>query len=379
MALPKLKKKRLFLHLIITLPVIIIAGYFLIIIFSQKPPVEKIESARKAIAQAVEAEGELYAPEQLELAKKSWQSAMEEWKLNNEKNPLFRSYSKAAELAGTAIQLAQEAEKSAGERRQQLGVYLEQNIQILKKSIRYIERATEKLPLNHNIRKRITPFAIKSKEAEQAYQRGDLLSANKKIEQIKGQIEVLRKETTTLLGEYFKDYSKWLRLEEEMIQWSKKKGEVALVIDKFSRSCIAYKGGKKYRQYDVELGVNWLGDKIQKGDKATPEGRYSITVKKSGSATIYYKALLINFPNEEDKRRFREMKNRGEIAKDAQIGGLIEIHGGGGKGVDWTDGCVALINRDMDSLFSICKVGTPLVIVGSLVPMEKIFNFDELK
>jgi lipoprotein-anchoring transpeptidase ErfK/SrfK len=47
-------------------------------------------------------------------------------------------------------------------------------------------------------------------------------------------------------------------------------------------------------------------------------------------------------------------------------GSLIEIHGHGGTGRDWTDGCVALSNEDMDQLFSRVRVGTPVTIVGTL-------------
>jgi lipoprotein-anchoring transpeptidase ErfK/SrfK len=46
------------------------------------------------------------------------------------------------------------------------------------------------------------------------------------------------------------------------------------------------------------------------------------------------------------------------------IGGLIEIHGAGGQGRNWTDGCVALVNPDMDRLFAAVGVGTPVTIVG---------------
>lgn len=220
---------------------------------------------------------------------------------------------------------------------------------------------------------------MKLNELESAYEREDLLSAKKTIETIKTNIEALKKQTTNLLNEYFESYPRWVRLDQEMKQWSKNTGGVSLVVDKFSKRCIVYKAGKVLREYEVELGLNWLGDKIQRGDKATPEGKYSITAKKSGSKTIYHKALLINFPNEEDKRRFNEMKSRGMLSRNAHIGGLIEIHGGGGKGIDWTDGCVALENRDMDSLFAICSVGTPVAIVGSLTPMDKIFNLEDVK
>lgn len=378
MAFRRFRKRRLIYF--IGVPLLLVALAFVALtLFSQKPPTEKIEFARKAIADAIKDQAEIYAPEQLAIAQKKWQSAMDEWKLNNEKNAILRNYSKTIVYADLAIKTAGEAKADAIKRKQELTIEIQAGIKLLKESVNYIEQATGKLPLNHNIRKRLTPFIMKLNELESAYEREDLLSAKKTIETIKTNIEALKKQTTNLLNEYFESYPRWVRLDQEMKQWSKNTGGVSLVVDKFSKRCIVYKAGKVLREYEVELGLNWLGDKIQRGDKATPEGKYSITAKKSGSKTIYHKALLINFPNEEDKRRFNEMKSRGMLSRNAHIGGLIEIHGGGGKGIDWTDGCVALENRDMDSLFAICSVGTPVAIVGSLTPMDKIFNLEDVK
>ncbi len=59
---------------------------------------------------------------------------------------------------------------------------------------------------------------------------------------------------------------------------------------------------------------------------------YKIIEKKQNGQTKYYKALLLNYPNEDDKKRFLANKKNGIISKDAKIGNLIEIHGNGGKG-----------------------------------------------
>jgi len=57
-------------------------------------------------------------------------------------------------------------------------------------------------------------------------------------------------------------------------------------------------------------------------------------------------------------------KRRGELPRGSGIGGLIEIHGEGGRGQNWTDGCVALKNADMDDLFARVRNGTRVTIVG---------------
>jgi murein L,D-transpeptidase YafK len=108
-----------------------------------------------------------------------------------------------------------------------------------------------------------------------------------------------------------------------------------------------------------------MGDKQQRGDRATPEGRYSITTKKSAGQTTYYRALAINYPNADDLARFKKAVKSGALPPGANPGGLIEIHGSGGKGAHWTEGCVALKNEDMRVLFERVSVGTPVTIVGS--------------
>ena len=108
------------------------------------------------------------------------------------------------------------------------------------------------------------------------------------------------------------------------------------------------------------------------GDKATPEGAYKLIRKKENGESKYHKAFLLNYPNDEDKSRFAANKANGKVPGNKSIGSLIEIHGHGGKGIDWTDGCIALKNEDMDELYRTCQVGTPIVIVGSLKPLNEI-------
>ena len=97
---------------------------------------------------------------------------------------------------------------------------------------------------------------------------------------------------------------------------------------------------------------------------------YKIVKKIEGGRTKYYKALLLDYPNDEDKRKFRSEIENGTLPPDAKIGGLIEIHGNGGKGIDWTEGCIALTDREIDVVYRNVKVGTPVTIVGSVVDLQ---------
>ncbi|GAB4240910.1 MAG: hypothetical protein Kow00109_16080 [Acidobacteriota bacterium] len=137
-----------------------------------------------------------------------------------------------------------------------------------------------------------------------------------------------------------------------------------LLVDKHRRRLYVLRKGLVTADFDVDLGWNGLEQKRYAGDGATPEGLYEVVERRSGRSTRYYLALLLNYPNDEDRRRFRELRRKGLIPAGRRIGGLIEIHGDGGQGLDWTDGCIALENGDMEALFREAYVGMPVVIVG---------------
>ena len=144
-----------------------------------------------------------------------------------------------------------------------------------------------------------------------------------------------------------------------------RRGSAAVVVIKEQHRLDLYKSGSLVRSMPVDLGAGSLYQKAHEGDRSTPEGRYRVTKKKGYGASIYGLALLIDYPNAADWQRYRKARKRGEIPAGAPIGGLIEIHGRGGRGYDWTDGCVAPSDDDMRWLFQNVPSGTPVVIVGS--------------
>jgi L,D-peptidoglycan transpeptidase YkuD (ErfK/YbiS/YcfS/YnhG family) len=160
--------------------------------------------------------------------------------------------------------------------------------------------------------------------------------------------------------------AQWKSWTDTAISKSRLTGEAVVLVDKLRRRLSVYQGGEWAKTFNAELGANGLQRKAHAGDRATPEGIYRVVERKQGRATNYYKALLINYPNDEDRERYADGKRTGTIPRRAAIGGLIEIHGEGGEGRDWTDGCVALANQDMDWLFDRTPVGTLVVIVGTV-------------
>jgi len=115
--------------------------------------------------------------------------------------------------------------------------------------------------------------------------------------------------------------------------------------------------GKVVRTYHVALGSGGLAPKQQEGDGRTPEGNYIIDARKADSA--YHRALHISYPNAEDKLRAAKM--------GVSPGGDIMIHGlPNGLGLigsahrlrDWTAGCVAVTDAEIDEIWTMVPVGT---------------------
>jgi hypothetical protein len=179
-----------------------------------------------------------------------------------------------------------------------------------------------------------------------------------------GQVRELAAE----LAERFSDadnVGRWQRWQRETIAWSRREGRVAIVVVKDTHTMTVYVRGEAVKSYTVELGFNWIADKLQEGDGATPEGRYRVVKRMDNLSSEYYKALLIDYPNADDRAEFSRLRRRGDLPPAARIGGLIEIHGSGGRKRDWTNGCVAVTNAEMDEIFPRVTVGTPVTIIGS--------------
>ena len=120
-------------------------------------------------------------------------------------------------------------------------------------------------------------------------------------------------------------------------------------------------GRKVVKRYTIALGGNPKGHKKREGDEKTPEGTYTLGYINEQSK--YYRSMHISYPNKND---LSNAKVRGVSA-----GGFIMIHGQ--KNflsdfpefkilLDWTNGCIALSNVEMDEFLSLVPTGTPISI-----------------
>ncbi len=204
--------------------------------------------------------------------------------------------------------------------------------------------------------------------ARQLAQGGDLAGASQLALRVQTNSHDLEHQWQQILARFSdrRSVATWRTWVAATIAESKRTGHNAFIVDKLDRRLDVYDSGRQVATFPIELGVRGLQRKLHAGDRATPEGRYRVTQVKVGPATRFYKALLINYPNPEDRRRHREAIRRGQLPRRTGLGGLIEIHGDGGRGRNWTDGCVALTNADMDRLIRWSGRGTLVTIVGNV-------------
>lgn len=356
----------------------IIAIIALIVFISFKlipvPPTEEIESANSALSNASARQASVYSNKLFSEAEAAYDSAMSKWKRENKKFIFFRNYKEVAEYAKLSREKANEAAKKSEISSKELETKIKEKISTLKATCSEFGTIFGRYPLQNQMWSRFSKGKLLLQEGEVAFSKNQILVANRKITEAENLILEVYQNATAELKNYFNSYPVWKKWYETSVAQSAKNNSYLILVDKFARKCYLYYNGKIKYEFDVELGKNWAGDKRRMGDKATPEGKYEVVRKYQGRETSYYKSLAINYPNSEDIARFKGEIAGGSLPSSSKIGGGIEIHGGGGKGVDWTDGCVALTNADMDKIFTIVKIGTPVTIVGSLRSFDEIMN-----
>jgi murein L,D-transpeptidase YafK len=142
-----------------------------------------------------------------------------------------------------------------------------------------------------------------------------------------------------------------------------------LHVDKSDRTFRVLVDSTELKRYPCVLGEHPVGDKMRQGDRRTPEGTFTFRSKRKHDK--WHVFIWIDYPNAESWRRFKQRKADGEIPANADIGGEVGIHGVPEgmdrwieQGVDWTWGCIALRNADVDEIYPyITPQRTRLVIV----------------
>ncbi|MBI5569818.1 MAG: L,D-transpeptidase family protein [Desulfomonile tiedjei] len=171
--------------------------------------------------------------------------------------------------------------------------------------------------------------------------------------------------------------------------WANRQDDTTMVLYKAKQLLALYRNGTKVRQYRVCLGLNPHGPKRTLGDYRTPEGDYYICSKNTSSQ--FHRFLGISYPGEKDAQFAFErgmiskdkrdsilarIKTSGAYPWDTELGGWVGIHGYPSdayrglwialfypKPHNWTDGCIAMWNYEIEDLFAQVNIGTPIKIL----------------
>ena len=134
-----------------------------------------------------------------------------------------------------------------------------------------------------------------------------------------------------------------------------------VVVYKHERKLVLLSQGKEIRSYRVALGGEPVGPKARQGDHRTPEGLYVLDSRNPNSH--YYKAFHISYPNSKDMAAAKKLGV--SPGGDIMLHGLPKTYAWVGKAHtlhDWTDGCIAVTDQEMDEIWKVVRVGTPIEI-----------------
>lgn len=137
-------------------------------------------------------------------------------------------------------------------------------------------------------------------------------------------------------------------------------------VDKSERRFQVFLEDSLVKSFSCVLGERPEGDKYCQGDRKTPEGSFTFRSKRVHDQ--WHKFIWVDYPNAESWRRFEARKAQGLIPAGKDIGGEIGIHGvPEGKdhwidaGADWTWGCIALRNADVDEIYPYVRPGSTVI------------------
>jgi tetratricopeptide (TPR) repeat protein len=134
-----------------------------------------------------------------------------------------------------------------------------------------------------------------------------------------------------------------------------------VLIEKKKRRLTLISKGEAIKTYKIALGGNPVGPKERQGDNKTPEGTY--TIESRNRLSEYHLSLRISYPNEKDKKRAKDLgvSPGGDIMMHGIKNGLSWVDGFHTE-IDWTDGCIAVTNKEMEEIAQLVPNGTPVEI-----------------
>lgn len=346
--------------------VLVVAALLPVVTGRTTPRWYRLEASKNAVERASDHGADAWAPEPMRAARAMLQVALVEHRHQELRFFFLRDFTQAEALLRNAEEKAERADKLAlvrrGSARNTSQEAITRAAQTVGRGVAYAAA----MNLGAYDRRLLQKSRLRLQEAEILHAHGRYDLATARARDALTLAETVSEHASQAAARFKEPelVQNWRRWIDETIEASRRNGQTAIIVYKEKHQLTLYKRGKAVHTYAADMGYNSIRTKSLAGDLATPEGRYRITEKKGVGRSAYHMALLLDYPNDEDRRRFAALKRAKRIHANASLGSLIEIHGEGGRGRDWTKGCVALSNDDMEHLYAQVAVGTPVTIVG---------------
>ena len=283
--------------------IIVSAGFISLVILllvrvTPLPPANDMHDARRTLSEAGRDKADTYSKKLYTEAKAAYDSAMANWRRENERFLFFRNYEKVEMYAKLSAKKANQATESSQTNSSTLKVKLKDKIESLNKTASNIDKLFGRYPMPSEIRSRISKGKFLLKEGEVAFDNGQYLPANRKITESEYLLTGVYENATTELRDYFKSFSTWKQWIQSAIIESRSNHSCSIIVDKFSRKCYVYLSGEKKYEFDTELGRNWVGNKRRMGTKQLPRGCIRLPINSRGGRlyTISLFLLIIQMP-----------------------------------------------------------------------------------
>lgn len=342
--------------------VLFITGAAVFLSGCDKPPTQSLDTAKAHLVEAAKAGAIRYAQPTYRIAEQLVQSGWLEIARQNGRLGPLRDYKAADSILSLAVLAADDAKARAKDSLDRAMFNSKFGLEGLRKELESWTQSVNGSLARYKLERFANAAELQLQVAQNLHTRGEYdeaIKAKTKGNEVLRQLSVLFADFADADAKRMSIWQSWVA---ETLAESRSTGGYALIVDKTAHRAYLVQAGRLIKSYNCELGYNSAHQKLLAGDGATPEGKYQVVQIKVRSSK-YYKALLLDYPNDNDRRRFVENKRQGIISSRARIGGLIEIHGDGGKGNDWTEGCVALTNQDIDHILDHVTTGTPVTIV----------------
>nr|MBI3613193.1 L,D-transpeptidase [Nitrospirota bacterium] len=334
----------------------------------QKAPPELVQAVESLDRELTAAQGAEFAPEEYAKFVEHWTAVRGRMlaepdviRLPWEPNRLVADLLKVQEQGVLAVSTATQRREAEHQQAESRLIQLEERLQTFTGNL---DTMGGRVVLG----RRPVETELLAKQARSFFEQGQFARSQQASQQAAKLLDHQIERLGTELGRYADErrVRAWRSMVSQTVNWSHRHHRAAIVVSKADRRLFVYRHGKAVASYPVSLGYNGILEKRYQGDGATPEGQYRIVRKRDRGDTKFYRALLLDYPNGQDRRRFQQARAAGILPPKASIGGQIEIHGGDNRALSETLGCVQMENRQIDALFDLIEEGDPVTIVGAL-------------